>query len=87
MPINCSCNGYLATETGIVVDAFEAALNALRLVDRNDPAALVVANYIITFAKTAVLDPVRLRDLTLEAVRVIGPSWPQHNSARRWGSD
>jgi len=65
--------GYLATDAGILVDAFEGALKALRLVDRNDPAALVVANHIITFAKTGVLDPVRLRDLTLEAVRIAAP--------------
>jgi hypothetical protein len=70
MPIDHSGNGYLATDAGILVDAFEGALKALRLVDRNDPAALVVANHIITFAKTGVFDPVRLRDLTLEAVRI-----------------
>ena len=73
MPIDHSGNGYLATDAGILVDAFEGALKALRLVDRNDPAALVVANHIITFAKTGVLDPVRLRDLTLEAVRIAAP--------------
>jgi hypothetical protein len=73
MPINYSGNGYLATDAGIPVDAFEGALKALRLVDRNDPAALVVANHIITFAKTGVLDPVQLRDLTLEAVRIAAP--------------
>jgi hypothetical protein len=53
MPIDHSGNGYLATDAGILVDAFEGALKALRLADRNDPAALVVANHIITFAKTA----------------------------------
>jgi hypothetical protein len=43
MPINYSCNGYLATEAGILVDAFEGALKALRLVDRNDPKTLAIA--------------------------------------------
>jgi hypothetical protein len=62
-------NSYLATDTGILVDAFEAVLNELRLVDRNDPAVLVVANRIIAFAKTGVLDPLKLRDLTVKAVR------------------
>jgi hypothetical protein len=38
-------------------------------VDRNDPATSVVANHIIAFAKAGVLDPVRLRDLTVEAVQ------------------
>jgi hypothetical protein len=62
-------NSYLATDTGILVDAFEAVLNELRLVDRNDPAVLVVADRIIAFAKTGVLDPLKLRDLTVNAVR------------------
>jgi hypothetical protein len=62
-------NSYLATDTGILVDAFEAVLNDLRLVDRNDPAVLVVANRIIAFAKTGVLDPLKLRDLTVKAIR------------------
>jgi hypothetical protein len=39
------------------------------LVDRNDLATLVVANHIITFAKAGVVDPARLRDLTLKAIR------------------
>jgi len=69
MPINYSCTGYLATEAGILVDAFEGALKALRLVDRNDPKTLAIANHIITFTKAGVFDPVRLRDLTLDAVR------------------
>jgi hypothetical protein len=62
-------NSYLATDTGILVDAFEAVLNELRLVDRNDPAVSVVANRIIAFAKSGVLDPLKLRDLTVKAVR------------------
>jgi hypothetical protein len=62
-------NGFLATEAGILIDAFEAALSELGLVDRNDPAVLVVANHIIAFAKTGILDPVQLCDLTTKAVR------------------
>jgi hypothetical protein len=62
-------NSYLATDAASLVDAFEAVLNELALADRNDPAVLVVANRIIAFAKTGVLDPVQLRDLTLKAVR------------------
>jgi hypothetical protein len=62
-------NSYLATDASILIDAFEAVLNELGLVDRNCPAALVVANRIITFAKTGILDPAQLRDLTIEAIR------------------
>jgi hypothetical protein len=62
-------DSYLATDAGILVDAFEGVLNELRLADRNDPAVLFVANRIIAFAKTGVLDPLKLRDLTVKAVR------------------
>jgi hypothetical protein len=62
-------SGYLATDAGILVDAFEAVLNELGLVDRNHPAVLVVANHIIAFAKTGILDPLKLRDLAVKAVR------------------
>jgi hypothetical protein len=54
----------------ILVDAFEGALKDLGLADRNDPAAQVVASHLVTFAKAGERDPVRLRELTLEAVRV-----------------
>jgi hypothetical protein len=62
-------NSYLATDTGILIDAFEAALNELGLANRKDPAVLVVANCIIAFAKTGVLDPLQLRDLAVKVVR------------------
>jgi hypothetical protein len=62
-------NSYLATDAGILIDAFEAALKELGLSDRNDTAALVVAKHLISFAKAGVLDPVQLRDLTVKAVR------------------
>jgi hypothetical protein len=60
---------YLATDAGILVDAFEGALSELGVVDRKDTATSVVANHIIAFAKAGVLDPVRLRDLTVKAVQ------------------
>jgi hypothetical protein len=50
--------------------SFEGALKDSGLADRNDPAAQVVASHLVTFAKTGGCDPVRLRELTLEAVRV-----------------
>jgi hypothetical protein len=62
-------NGYLATDAGILIDAFEAALKELGLSDRNDSAALVVAKHIINLAKAGVLDPMQLRDLTVKTVR------------------
>lgn len=67
-------NTYLATDAGILIEAFEAVLNELGLVDRKDPAVLVVANHIIAFAKTGILDPAQLRDLTTKAVGKRGVS-------------
>jgi hypothetical protein len=64
---NCKI-GYLAINAAILLDAFEGALKEWGVVDRNDLAALVIANHIIAFAKTGVLDPVRLRDLTVKAM-------------------
>jgi hypothetical protein len=61
---------YLAVDGTILVDAFEGVLEDLGLANRNDPAAQVVANHLVTFAKAGERDPVRLRELTLEAVRV-----------------
>jgi hypothetical protein len=54
----------------VLVDAFEGALKDLGLADRNDPVAQVVANHLVTFAQAGERDPVRLRELTLEALRV-----------------
>jgi hypothetical protein len=54
----------------ILVDAFEGALKDLGLADRNDPVAQAAANHLVTFANAGERDPVRLRELTSEAVRV-----------------
>jgi hypothetical protein len=54
--------------TDILVDAFDGALKKLE-VDRTDAEALVVAKHLISIAKAGERDPVRLRDLTVKAVR------------------
>jgi hypothetical protein len=69
MPIDYSGNGHLATDTSILVDAFEGALKKL-MVARTHPEALVVAKHVIAFAKAGDHDPARLRELTVEAVRI-----------------
>jgi len=69
MPLNESEHGYLATDAAILVVAFEDTVKLLGLVDPNDPATFVVAAHIITFAKAGEFDPVRLRELTVKAVR------------------
>ena len=51
----------------IVSDVFEDVLQALGLVDRQDPLTEMVAKKVIELAQTGERDPVRLRQLTLEA--------------------
>jgi hypothetical protein len=58
----------LPADARIVARAFEDALKKLA-VDRTHPKALIIAEHIITSAKSGELDPVRLCDLTVEAVR------------------
>jgi hypothetical protein len=69
MPINYSVNDSLGTDANILVDAFGGALKKL-VVDRRDPEALVVAKHLISIAKAGERDPARLRDLTVQAVRI-----------------
>lgn len=69
MPINYNISDHLATNADILVDAFGGALKKL-LVDRRDPEALVVAKHLISIAKAGERNPARLRDLTVQAVRI-----------------
>ena len=52
-----------------LVFAFEASLKALRLVDRKDPAVLVVARRVIALAKEGNRDPIALRDQVLKSFK------------------
>ena len=49
--------------------AFEDALRELGLVDRNDPATLMVAQRIFELAKRGERDPTRLRDGAVKSLR------------------
>jgi hypothetical protein len=49
--------------------AFEDCLLTLRLVDRNDPAATMVAKRMIEFAKRGERDPILLREAVLSSFR------------------
>jgi hypothetical protein len=55
-------------------DVFEDVLKTLGLVDRGDPVATLAAHRIIELVQGGEHDPVRLKQLTLEAVRGSGPS-------------
>jgi hypothetical protein len=54
--------------------AFEMARAALRLADRNDPVAAILARRIIDLAKKGVLDPDRLCEQALSDFRATPPS-------------
>jgi hypothetical protein len=85
MLIDQSEIGSLAMETTVLVDAFEGTLKELGLKDRNDPAWLVAAKQIISFAKEGERDVTRLRDLTLIAMyrlkQTTSPIYEYHPSA------
>jgi hypothetical protein len=49
--------------------AFEAALDDLGLVDRNDPARVLVAEIVIRLAKEGERDPKRLAEKAIGVVR------------------
>jgi hypothetical protein len=49
-------------EIAVMEVAFEAALRELGLVDRNDPATLMVAKRIFELVKQGERDPTRLRE-------------------------
>jgi hypothetical protein len=67
MPISYIGKDRLAADVRTIVRAFEGALKKLA-VDRTDLKALIVAEHMITFAKSGEGDPVRLCDLTVEAI-------------------
>jgi hypothetical protein len=52
-----------------LVTAFEGTLSALGLVNRNDPAVLMVAKRIIDLAQQGERDPTRLQDYVLNFFR------------------
>ena len=51
-----------------MVGAFEEALRELRLVDRTDPATLLVAKKIIALAQQGERDPIRLREGAVKGI-------------------
>jgi len=55
-------------EVNILVRAFEEALQELRLVDRNDPIANLVAKRLIELAQSGERDPVQLREGAVKGI-------------------
>jgi hypothetical protein len=52
-----------------LASAFEASLRELGLVDRSDPAVLLVAKRVIALAKEGSRDPLVLRDRVVKSFR------------------
>jgi hypothetical protein len=55
-------------------DVFEDVLKTLGLVDRDDPAAQLVAHRIVELVQSGERDPASVKQLTLEAVKGNGPT-------------
>ena len=53
----------------VLIEAFEEALRALKLADREDPLTMTVAKLIIEFAKEGDRDPNGLRDLVVKTLQ------------------
>jgi hypothetical protein len=67
MLINYIGKDCLAADVRIIVRAFEGALKKLAA-GRTDPKALIVAEHIISLAKSGEDDQVRLCDLTVQTI-------------------
>ena len=59
-----------------LASAFEASLRELGLVDRSDPAVMLVAKRIIALAKEGSRDPIVLRDRVVKSFRNSSVSSP-----------
>ena len=82
MPIRLIVNNDCAfgpDQIEVLVTAFEDTLKTLGLVDRDDPATLMVAERIIELAKQGERDPVRLRE---DAVQTFSKQVTRPASAR-----
>jgi hypothetical protein len=55
-------------EDALLVTAFQNTLSALGLVNREDPATLLVAKRMVQLAKDGERDPARLRDEVIKSL-------------------
>ena len=62
-------HAFAPEEIKIIVTAFEDTLRELRLVDREDPATILVAKWIMALAQQGERDPIRLRHGAMEGLR------------------
>jgi hypothetical protein len=62
-------HAFAPEDVKVLIEAFEEALRALKLADREDPLTMTVAKLIIEFAKEGDRYPNRLRDLVVKTLR------------------
>jgi len=67
--LTAEADAFGPEDVAALIAAFEASLRALRLVDRNDPAVLMVARRVIDLAKAGNRDPAALRDQVIKSFR------------------
>ena len=58
---------FAPDEVSMLTNVFEDVLQTLGLVDRQDPLTSIVAKCLVDYAKTGIRDPVRLKDITVQA--------------------
>jgi hypothetical protein len=62
-------HAFTPEDVKVLIEAFEEALGALKLADREDRLTMTVAKLIIEFAKEGERDPNRLRDLVVRTLQ------------------
>jgi hypothetical protein len=67
MPIRSGV--FTPDEIAVIATAFEDTLNALGLVDRQDPAVTMVAKRMFELARGGEHDPILLREAVLKSLR------------------
>lgn len=78
MPLNrlLKDSSLPADQIRILNDAYESALRALYLVDRNDPLTEIVARKVIDLGRSGITDPAEIATLAVKALGS-GPNPPQ----------
>ena len=71
MPIRPLLEGgaFTPDEVANLVAAFEGCLRSLQMMERSDPAALLVAHRVIEIAKTGLRDPLLLQRAVLRSLK------------------
>jgi hypothetical protein len=82
MPINRMLDSAAFDPAAVtaLTNAYEEACAALRLIDRTDPLAEVVAKKIIEHARRGERDPIRLREAVLKEVKKSNLGEPKHQT-------